>query len=224
MQKHFAWLRTALLSVLVSCCLSPPALAESSVLLVFGDSLSAAYGMATNEGWVSLLQQRLKQRGYDYRVVNASVSGETTSGGLARLPQTLDEHRPEVVVIELGANDGLRAIAPNQVRRNLASMIEMSQQLGAEVLLVGVQIPANYGEAFRRLYDSQFEIVAKQTDARLLPSLMAGVAQKRALMQQDGLHPNTRAQPLLLENVWRALDPLLTESEQFDTSRATKAD
>jgi acyl-CoA thioesterase-1 len=212
MQKYSASLASVFFSILVAC-LSRQALADSSVLLVMGDSLSAAYGMATDQGWVSLLQRRLHERRFDYRVVNASISGETTGGGLGRLPRMLDEHRPEVVIIELGANDGLRAIPPDQIRRNLVRMVEMSQKQGAEVLLVGVPIPANYGAAFRRLYDDQFEAVSRRTGTRLLPSLLTGVADRPQLMQQDGLHPNARAQPSLLDRVWAELEPLLSDQQ-----------
>jgi acyl-CoA thioesterase-1 len=188
--------------------------AANSTLLVMGDSLSAAYGISADEGWVSLLQRRLQRNGYDFSVVNTSVSGETTGGGLARLPLALKEHRPDIVIIELGANDGLRGIAPDQIRQNLTRMVEISQQSGAEVLLAAVQIPANYGDSFRRLYDAQYEAVAKRTDTRLLPSLLAGVAQEPVLMQRDGLHPNAQAQRAILDNVWPELRPLLATRER----------
>lgn len=178
-------------------------------ILVMGDSLSAGYGIATERGWVSLLAHRLDARGLDFRVVNASVSGETTSGGLASLPQALKDHQPILVIIELGANDGLRGINPDQIEQNLTDMVKMSKQHGAEVLLSGVQIPANYGEAFRQQYFAVYSEVSRQTDVPLVRSLLNGVAQHPALMQQDGLHPNVSGQPKLLDNVWLKLKPLL---------------
>jgi acyl-CoA thioesterase I len=183
--------------------------AAAPTILVMGDSLSAAYGIPTDAGWVSLLQRRLKAQGYDARVVNASVSGETTAGGLARLPQALDQHDPEFVIIELGANDGLRGMSPSVIKENLRRMVELSRAHGARVLLTGVRIPTNYGEAYRQLYYSQYEAVAEETGVPLVPFLLKGVVQNPELLQDDGLHPTAAAQPRILNNVWPALTKLL---------------
>jgi acyl-CoA thioesterase-1 len=208
-RKASALLSAACASLLQIGAAAPP------TILVMGDSLSAAYGIASDEGWVSLLQQRLKARDYDFRVINASISGETTSGGLARLPQALTRYRPDLVIIELGANDGLRGIDPAQIHQNLTRMINLSHRRGAEVLLTGVQIPANYGDTFRQRYFAVYDGVAEQTDTALLNSFLQGVAQRPDLMQEDGLHPNAQAQPAILANVWPKLKPLI---EQFDNS------
>jgi acyl-CoA thioesterase I len=185
------------------------AAAGSPTILVLGDSLSAGYGVATEQGWVSLLQHRLNAHGREFRVINASISGETTSGGLARLPQALRDYRPSLIIIELGANDGLRGIDSDQIRQNLTSIVKMSKQHGAEVLLCGVQIPVNYGAAFRKRYFAVYSSVSRQSDVPLVPSLLNDVAQYPALMQQDGLHPNAHGQPKILHNVWPKLSPLI---------------
>ena len=189
--------------------LSIAAPATKFTILVMGDSLSAAYGIPRDRGWVSLLTHRLKSRGYEIQVVNASISGETTSGGLARLPAALEEHDPDLVIIELGANDGLRGIDPVLINQNLTRMVELSQRDGARVLLIGVRIPANYGQAFRKLYDAQYGHVAQSAGIPLVPFLLEGIAQVPALMQTDGLHPTARAQPMILANVWPKLKVLL---------------
>ncbi len=185
------------------------AAAAPPTILVMGDSLSAAYGIATEDGWVSLLERRLVERGYDYRVVNASVSGETSSGGLARLPHALEEYEPQIVVIELGANDGLRGIHPDHTHHNLTRLIKLSQDHGAKVLLTGVRLPSNYGDAFRQLHYAVYSSAAEQTGVPLVPFLLAGAVKDPALMQEDGLHPTAEAQPLILDNVWAKLRPVL---------------
>ncbi len=186
--------------------------ATKSTILVMGDSLSAAYGIQTDQGWVTLLEQRLKRRGFEIRVINASIAGETTSGGLARLPAALKTHDPALVIIELGANDGLRGVDPILINRNLTRMVELSQQHGARLLLIGVRIPANYGEAFRKLYDAQYGQVAQSAGVPLVPFLLEGVAQVPGLMQADGLHPTAEAQPIILNNVWPKLKSMLKAS------------
>ena len=178
-------------------------------VLVLGDSLSAAYGIAQDRGWVALLQQRLAERGLPHRLVNASVSGETTRGGLTRLPRLLEEHRPGLVVIELGANDGLRGISDRVLADNLRGLVEAATKSGARVLLLGVRLPPNYGAAFNSRFDRVFDEVARETQTSLVPFFLKGVAEDRALMLPDGLHPAAEAQPVLLENVWPALEPLL---------------
>jgi acyl-CoA thioesterase-1 len=192
------------------------AAAASPAILVMGDSLSAAYGIDIDKGWVSLLDRKLKQRAYHYRVINASVSGETTSGGLERLPRALAQYKPSLVIIELGANDGLRGIDPHQIQKNLTRMIELSHQHRAEVLLIGMKIPINYGEAFRQRYYAVYKSVAGSTGVPLMPFFLRGVAQHSALMQEDGLHPNASAQPALLDNVWSKVKPLLTNARSVE--------
>ncbi len=190
--------------------LSGPLLASagaSPTILVFGDSLSAAYGIPRESGWVSLLQRQLPK----HRVVNASVSGETTAGGLTRLPDILAAHRPHLTIIELGANDGLRGLPLRQTTRNLEAMIDLAKQQGSAVLLVGMRLPPNYGPAYTRQFQDLFTQVARARKVRLVPFLLAGMADQRDRFQADGLHPDAGAQPLLVENVWRELKPMLKE-------------
>ncbi len=197
------------LLLLICLAASVPAWSAPITVLVLGDSLSAAYGIDRDEGWVALLRERLAARGVDATVVNASTSGNTTRAGLARLDQSLDEHDPGVVVIPLGGNDGLRGVALEATRRNLARMVEQSQQAGAGVLLVGVRLPTNYGSAFIERFQAVFRQVAEEYDIPLVPKFLAGVAEDPKLMQDDGIHPAAAAQPMLLENLWPKLEPLL---------------
>ena len=183
--------------------------AESPVILVLGDSLSAGYGIPVEKGWVSLLQRRLVERGFPYRVVNASISGDTTSGGLSRLPAALELHRPAIVVLELGANDGLRGQPPMAMSRNLSQMIERSQQAGARVLLAEMRIPPNYGPLYTQKFQATFGELAQHYAIPLIPFLLDGVAGNPALIQDDGLHPRAEAQPRILDNVWAVLEPAL---------------
>lgn len=182
---------------------------QNATILVFGDSLSAGYGMRADQGWATLLQQRLSTQGYGQRVVNASVSGETTSGGMNRLARALDLHKPEVVILELGANDGLRGLPLTAVAGNLTTMIQTIKQRKARVLLVGLQLPPNYGPRYAQGFQDLFTQVARQHDIALVPSLLDKVALDQRYMQADGLHPNVRAQPLLLDTIWPPLMPLL---------------
>jgi acyl-CoA thioesterase I len=179
------------------------------VILVLGDSLSAGYGISVEQGWVALLQARLRSKGYGHRVVNASSSGETTGGGLARLPRALATHRPDIVIVELGANDGLRGLPVGQVRSNLDSIIDRSQQAGARILLVGMRIPPNYGPVYSESFRALFGDAAARHNVPLVPFLLQKVALDDSMMQQDGLHPNAAAQPALLDTVWPQLQPLL---------------
>ena len=183
--------------------------AAAGTLLVLGDSISAAFGLDTRQGWVSLLEQRLAAEGFAYRVVNASVSGDTSAGGLARLPTLLAEHRPQLVIVELGGNDGLRGQAPAQLQQNLAAMVQQSQKIGAKVLILGMQLPPNYGVRYTTAFAAVFPQVANQTGAALVPFLLEGVGGVPALMQDDGIHPGAAAQAQLLDNVWLSLKPLL---------------
>jgi len=183
--------------------------AAAPKILVFGDSLSASYGIAANRGWVTLLGERLKRERLDYSVVNASISGETTAGGVARLGKMLEAHRPAVVLLELGANDGLRGLPVAAMKKNLAAMVAMGQKAGAKVLLVGMRLPPNYGPEYTNAFDGAFAELAKAHKAALVPFLFEGFGEKRELFLEDRIHPNEQAQPLLLENVWKALRPLL---------------
>jgi acyl-CoA thioesterase I len=182
--------------------------AERSIL-VFGDSLSAAYGIAQARGWVALLAERLKRERPEYSVVNASISGETSGGGLSRIGATLQKHKPDVVILELGANDGLRGLPVAELRKNLSAMIERSQKAGARVLLVGMKLPPNYGADYADAFEKAYAELAKKHKAALLPFLLEGFAEKQELFQPDRIHPAQQAQPLIEQRVWGALKPLL---------------
>lgn len=186
------------------------------VLLVLGDSLSAEYGLPRGTGWVQLLSERVRDSGLNYTVVNSSISGETTSGGRTRLPALLKAHRPKVVVLELGANDGLRGLPLATLRDNLTAMIKATQAAGAAVLLVGVRVPPNYGRDYSEKFFAVFAEVARERGVPLVPFLLAGFAESLDAFQADRIHPSEKAQPRMLENVWPQLRPLLT-------ARAAKA-
>ncbi len=194
---------------LVFACSGAWGAGAGNTLLVFGDSLSAGYGIPPSQGWVSLLQQKLSTEGYGQRVVNASISGETTSGGKTRLPRALAQHHPDIVILELGANDGLRGLPLEATRANLDAMIQLIQKAGARPLLVGIQLPPNYGPSYTTRFRDLFAGLARERRAALVPFLMEGVAVDERYMQADGLHPNAAGQPLLLDTVWRTLKPLL---------------
>jgi acyl-CoA thioesterase-1 len=183
--------------------------ATSRTIVVLGDSLSAGYGIGIKEGWVSLLEQRLASEGYGYKVVNASVSGETTQGGLARLPRVLDLHKPEIVVIELGGNDGLRGLPLATSRENLQRAITLARNARARVLLVGMMIPPNYGPRYSQEFRDMFTTLADRNSVALVPFLLDEVALNGDLMQDDGIHPNAKGQPRMLANLWPKLEPLL---------------
>ena len=187
---------------------SAPAAAEPTILIL-GDSLSAAYGMAREEGWTALLQQRLAAAGYPHRVINASISGDTTQGGLARLPAVLQRHSPMLTVVELGGNDGLRGILPAETRRNLQTIIERLRASGSQVILVGVQLPANYGAAFNQRFSTIYQELARSYQLPLTVLSLADAFAQPGLIQSDGLHPTAKAQPLILEQIWAVLEPLL---------------
>lgn len=184
-----------------------PKIASTQTIVVFGDSLSAAYGIEPSLGWVTLLQQRLTTQKYNYKVVNASISGETTSGGLSRFGAMLLEHKPNIVVIELGANDGLRGLPVTDMQSNLDKMILLAKP--AKLVLIGMQIPPNYGIKYRQDFSDSFKVLAKKHRITLVPFLLDGVAGKPSLTQDDGLHPIAAAQGKLLDNVWPLLKPLL---------------
>jgi len=179
-------------------------------LLVLGDSLSAAHNIPPQAGWVALLEHRLNQRGAPApKVINASISGETSAGALARLPALLAQYRPSLVLVELGGNDGLRGLPATELAANLDAIIRASRAAGAKVLLLGIDLPPNYGRAYRDRFRAVYVDLAKKYQAPLLPFLLDGVALQPGLMQEDGVHPNAAGQPRVLDNVWRLLQPLL---------------
>jgi acyl-CoA thioesterase-1 len=182
---------------------------QAATLLVMGDSLSAGYGINVTNGWVALLSKRLNAEGYGYQIINASVSGETSRGGKVRLPALLKNHQPDLVIIELGANDGLRGLPVTQMRNNLADMIVAAQASKAKVLLIGMQIPPNYGTQYTSAFTDTFQELATTYRVKLVPFLLEKVALDATLMQGDNLHPNERGQPLLLDTVWPQLKSLL---------------
>jgi acyl-CoA thioesterase-1 len=188
------------------------AVASDRTILVFGDSLSAAHGIRPEEGWVALLTQRLQSQGYGYQIVNASVSGETTSGGLERLPRALQVHRPGLVILELGANDALRGLPVGAARENLAQMARLTQAAGAQVLLLGMRIPPNYGPRYTEEFARMFPELANQYHLPLVPFLLEKVALNPALMQEDGMHPNASGEAPILDTVWPYLKPLLKKN------------
>ncbi|MBC3951677.1 MULTISPECIES: arylesterase [Pseudomonas] len=183
--------------------------AAAGTVLIVGDSISAAFGLDTRIGWVALLEQRMKQEGFTDKVINASISGDTSAGGRARLPALLAEHKPELVILELGGNDGLRGQQPTQLQQNLASMIDGSRDAGAKVLLLGMQIPPNYGPRYTNAFKEVYTNLAAEKKVPLVPFFLEGVGGVPELMQADGLHPAANAQQKLLENVWPTLKPLL---------------
>ena len=196
--------------LLVLVMASASAQAEAPVILVFGDSISAGYGLArVEQGWVELLRTRLKSQGYGYQVVNASVSGETTAGGLARLPRALELHHPKIVILELGGNDGLRALPVAQMRSNFEQMIGLSTASGAKVLVLGMRIPPNYGPQYTTQFESVYGDLAHADKLPLVPFLMDHIALQPNLMQADDIHPNADGQPVLLDNVWPVLRSML---------------
>lgn len=207
-------MKLLLYSILLALTLPPARAGEEYTLLVLGDSLSAAYGLDPRQSWVNLLQRRLDQVGGHWQVVNAGISGDTTAGGLARLPQLLERHRPHLVIIELGSNDGLRGLAFTQLRTNLQRLIQQARTAGAKVLLIGARVPPNYGEAYATAFHQIFHQVAQAEAVPLVPFLLEGVARNRSLMQADGYHPTAAAQPHLLDTVWPRLQPLLADIAQ----------
>lgn len=209
----FSRQRSTVLIFWLLACLAMPGAAAASTILVMGDSLSAAYGVETETAWVNLLRERLSEEDHDqWQVVNASISGETTDGGARRLPALLDRHQPDIVIIELGGNDGLRGFQPPVIRDNLSAMIEASREGGASVLLVGMQIPPNYGPRYTRMFADMFPDLSDQYNTGLVPFFLEGIYNGDGMMQEDGIHPTGEAQPLLLDNVWPHLVPLLQET------------
>jgi len=197
---------------------------EAPTILVVGDSLSAEYGITRGAGWVNLLQQTVTQNGFDYNVVNASISGDTTSGGHARLATLLKKYTPAVTILELGGNDALRGIPLDLTQRNLYEMIEAAKQIGSRVVVVGMRIPPNYGPDYSEKFYGMFGLLAKQEKTAYVPFLLAGIAEHPEMFQQDQIHPVAAAHPRLLQNVWQAVKPLLksrTNNARSVTKRST---
>jgi acyl-CoA thioesterase-1 len=212
----FLTFRTRLLNQLfvslLACCFvawSPQVFAANPKILIFGDSLSAAYGLPQQQGWASLLQKKLNEQQYRYDVVNASVSGETTSGGLSRLNTAIAETQAAIIILELGANDGLRGLPLNAMNANLSAMIKQSKKSKAKVLLLGMRIPPNYGPRYAQSFSLTYSQLSKDHNISLVPFMLENVAAKPDLIQQDGLHPNALGQPIILDNIWPHLKSLL---------------
>jgi len=193
-----------------------PSLSRADTILILGDSISAGYGVALETSWVARLQARLP----DSRIINASISGETSDGGRARLPALLAQYHPDFVIIELGGNDGLRGFSIEHIRDNLITMVELCRKRGTSVLLLGMRIPPNYGPRYTRMFQGVFTDVARQFDVPVVPFFLEGIATDARLMQADGIHPNDRAQGRLLETVWPVLRPLLTSTQSFGDKEA----
>lgn len=198
------WIATICLIVLSSLTT-----AQAATVLVVGDSISAAYGLETQQGWVALLQDKIVKQGIDITVKNASVSGETTAGGLARFPELLAEHQPEYVIIELGGNDGLRGLALTHIAANLTAMVRQAQEQDAVVLLLGMRLPGNYGKLYTNAFYNMYQHIAEKEKVALVDFFLEGVGAVEGMMQEDGVHPTPEAQPILLENAWQGLQPLL---------------
>lgn len=200
-------LKRVLLLCLMLC--APAAYSASKTLLVLGDSISAEYGLPRDSGWVSLLQTRLSDDKLPVSVVNASISGETTAGGLTRLPGLLQQHKPAVLIIELGGNDGLRGLSLAATQSNLREMIKSADRMGARVLLLGMRVPPNYGPDYSKRFAAMYQGLARERNVKLVPFLFAGLEDTERFFQQDRIHPNQRAQTVMLDNVWPSLRSLL---------------
>lgn len=211
MLRFLSWL-----SILLILSITTPnvAGADRPTILIFGDSLSAGHGIELSQGWVKLLAQRLAQHGYRHRVINASISGDTSRGGLVRLPAALERYHPDIVILELGGNDGLRGLSLRTLETNLTTMIELAQQAGAQVLLAEMRIPPNYGPRYTQKFQAIYRNLAERYDVSLVPFLLQGVADNPALMQSDGIHPRAEAQARILDNIWPILKPELTEPNE----------
>ena len=183
--------------------------AENAKIMVYGDSLSAAYGIPQQQGWASLLQKKLDAERYQYKVINTSISGETTSGGASRIQRALAQNKPNIVILELGANDGLRGLPIQEMTSNLNTIIQQSKKSGAKILLLGMKIPPNYGPQYTKRFSQSYVQLSQQHNIPLVPFMLENIAAKVHLIQDDGLHPNATAQPLVLDNIWPQLKPLL---------------
>lgn len=201
--------RSLVFIILLIC--SPITFANTAVstILVLGDSLSAAHGIDSQSGWVNLLNSKITQKEIPYQVVNASISGDTTINGLKRLPTLLIKYRPKIIIIELGANDGLRGFSLKVMTKNLDKMIKLCRQSGSKILLAGMQIPPNYGKRYTQAFHKIYDTLSKQYQLNLIPFLLEGVGDKKELMQKDGLHPTEKAQPIIMNTVWNKIQPML---------------
>jgi len=209
--RHVTWTIIFLISLSLfspMTLLAAPNMPQKTIL-VFGDSLSAAYGIAQSSGWVILLQKRLTDSQYNYEVINASVSGETTIGGKNRLDAQIKRVKPSIVMLELGANDGLRGLPIIEMKKNLSEMIDTSQKSGAKVILIGMKLPPNYGVHYTESFTQTYQTLSQQFKTPLVPFMLDKVATEPELVQADGLHPNEQGQPIILENIWRILKPIL---------------
>ncbi len=186
-----------------------PGYSAPKTLLVLGDSISAEYGLPRHTGWISLLQQRLASEKFNVAIINASISGETTAGGLTRVPALLQQHKPSVVIVELGGNDGLRGLSLAATQSNLRAMLRAAERAGARVLLLGMQVPPNYGPDYSKRFQAMYQGLAREPGVKLLPFFFAGLEDTDSFFQPDRIHPNQRAQAILLDNVWPALKPML---------------
>lgn len=219
MKNYLGLLRVGYLTLLLLSLVGHEAWASMPKILVLGDSLSTGYGFAASRSWVSLLEQRLQVQGYPHQVVNASISGDTSRGGLSRLPAALERHQPAIVILELGGNDGLRGLSLNTLEDNLAEMIELSQQAGAQVVLAEMRIPPNYGPRYTQKFQGIYRKLADRYNVALVPFLLNGVADRRELMQSDGIHPRAEAQLRILNNIWPTLTPVLEKSMDEQSAR-----
>lgn len=201
-------------SLFIALCLALSSPSQAASILVFGDSISAGYGLRADEAWPSLLQKRLTAAGYPHQVINASVSGETSAGGLARLPAALQQHKPDIVLLELGTNDGLRGQSLKTVQYNLETMIVASQQAGAKVVVIGMRLPPNYGPEYTEKFRNLFNVVAQARHTALVPFLLEGFADKPTMFQHDGIHPIASAQSTIVDTVWPVLKPLLEHASK----------
>jgi acyl-CoA thioesterase-1 len=216
-------MRSLLFAVLIACS---GAAAAARTILVYGDSLSTAYGLPQSAGWVALLEERLKQKKFDYNVVNASISGETTAGGAARIGAVLAQTRPAIVIVQLGGNDGLRGLPVANMKANLRTIIQASKRGGARVILTGIQMPPNYGAKYTNDFRAAFGEVAREERVTFVPFIMEGVADKREMFQEDNIHLTAEAQPIVMENVWRRLAGMVVGSgkQRQDPSASEGAD
>ncbi|WP_258195719.1 arylesterase [Nitrosomonas ureae] len=206
-----------LIILIVVFTICAPAVASTNTIMVFGDSLSSSYGISTEAGWVTLLEQRLQSKYADYRIINASISGETALGGRNRIRQALETHRPEIVIVELGGNDGLRGASIKSIYENLAAIIEECQQNNALILLAGMQLPPNYGRTYTQKFQAIFPQLAENYQIKLIPFLLAGFGDKHEFFQADGIHPTEVAQKKIAENVWEVLQTMF-KTEQIATN------
>jgi acyl-CoA thioesterase I len=214
-------MKPVLLILLLCLPLCSPGADQTPVIVVLGDSLSSAYGFDAERGWVRLLEERLREKSYRFRVINLSISGETTRAGAAVLEPALPRYRPAVVIIGLGGNDGLRGIGTGEMRNNLTHLVAASREQGAQVLLLGMRLPPNYGSYYAGKFHEVYQQVAAQQHVPLVPFFLAGVAEDRNLMQEDNIHPNAQAQPMLLDTLWPYLEPLLSPGEPAGASGIT---